>query len=221
MARTRKYHVSLSHKERKIIQHYKKKTNSENARTRCDILLEADAGRHFPERSYEQVAAKTGACVSTVITVLKEFLQSGFMETVKPKRNPASDTARLKVTGDLEAKIIALACSSAPDGRARWTISLLCDRLEVILEDTSISRSTVARVLSGNELRPHLNEYWCIPPEEDADFVANMEDILDVYQQPYDPEYPLWCMDEKPYQILGDWRGPGTPAHAAWRPCQA
>lgn len=59
-----------------------------------------------------------------------------------------------------------------------------------------------------NELRPHLSEYWCIPPKDDAEFVANMEDILDVYQQPYDPDYPLWCMDEKPYQLLDESRNP-------------
>ena len=59
-----------------------------------------------------------------------------------------------------------------------------------------------------NDLRPHLNEYWCIPPEEDAEFVACMEDILDVYQRPFEPDYPVWCMDEKPYQILGEGREP-------------
>lgn len=48
----------------------------------------------------------------------------------------------------------------------------------------------------------------CIPPKEDADFVACMEDILDVYQMPYDPKYPLWCMDEKPFQLLGEAREP-------------
>ena len=35
-----------------------------------------------------------------------------------------------------------------------------------------------------------------------------MEDILDVYQKPYDSDYPLWCMDEKPYQILDECRKP-------------
>ncbi len=59
-----------------------------------------------------------------------------------------------------------------------------------------------------NDLRPHLNEYWCIPPKDDAEFVANMEDVLDVYEQPYDPEYPLWCMDEKPFQLLDESRNP-------------
>ena len=74
--------------------------------------------------------------------------------------------------------------------------------------ETSLSRSTVCRILQRNEIRPHLSEYWCIPPEEDAEFVANMEDILDLYQMPYDPKRPLWCMDEKPYQLLGESRDP-------------
>ena len=58
------------------------------------------------------------------------------------------------------------------------------------------------------KIRPHLVDYWCIPPQEDAEFVAAMEDILDVYQMPYDSARPLYCMDEKPYQILGESREP-------------
>jgi len=38
-----------------------------------------------------------------------------------------------------------------------------------------------------NELRPHLKEYFVIPPEQNAEFVAQMEDILDLYQRPYVP----------------------------------
>ena len=48
-----------------------------------------------------------------------------------------------------------------------------------------------------------MNDYWCIPPKESAEFVANMEDILDIYEMPYNPELPVVCMDEKPYQCLG------------------
>ena len=49
-----------------------------------------------------------------------------------------------------------------------------------------------------------MNDYWCIPLKEDADFVACMEDVLDVYELPYNPARPVVCMDEKPYQLLGD-----------------
>jgi len=49
-----------------------------------------------------------------------------------------------------------------------------------------------------------LKEEWCIPPKEDAAFVCNMEDVLEVYTQPYDPQHPLICMDEMPKQLLMD-----------------
>ena len=42
---------------------------------------------------------------------------------------------------------------------------------------------------------------WCIPPEQNAAFVACMEDILDVYRQPYDVDFPGICMDEKSYLL--------------------
>jgi hypothetical protein len=41
-----------------------------------------------------------------------------------------------------------------------------------------------------------------IPPKQNADFVANMEDVLDVYQRPYDPDCPVVCMDEQPVQLV-------------------
>lgn len=49
-----------------------------------------------------------------------------------------------------------------------------------------------------------MNAYWCIPSKVDAGFAACMEDVLDVYEFPYDPMRPVVCMDEKSYQLLGD-----------------
>ena len=45
-------------------------------------------------------------------------------------------------------------------------------------------------------------DYWVIPPEQNAEFVANMEEVLDTYAKPYNPEQPLVCMDEQPVQLL-------------------
>lgn len=45
---------------------------------------------------------------------------------------------------------------------------------------------------------------WCIPPKQNAEFVARMEDVLEVYSRPYDETHPVVCMDEKPYQLLSD-----------------
>jgi len=59
-------------------------------------------------------------------------------------------------------------------------------------------------------------EYWVIPPEADAEFVANMEEVLDVYERPYDRDYPVVCMDEQPVQLLKETRVPikATKEHA-------
>lgn len=51
-------------------------------------------------------------------------------------------------------------------------------------------------------------EYWVIPPEADAEFVAQMEEVLDTYEQPYDPDHPIICMDEQPVQLIKEVRKP-------------
>jgi len=57
-------------------------------------------------------------------------------------------------------------------------------------------------------LKPHLRQCWCIPPENSGEFVAAMEDILDVYKRPYDPTRPVVGMDETPKQLVADVRIP-------------
>ena len=58
-------------------------------------------------------------------------------------------------------------------------------------------------------------EYWVIPPEADAEFVANMEEVLETYEKPYDPAHPVVCMDEQPVQLIKETRTPirGTQKH--------
>lgn len=53
-------------------------------------------------------------------------------------------------------------------------------------------------------MKPHLKEQWCIPPEANAEFVAAMEDVLDVYHRPYDEKRPLVCLDETSKQLVGE-----------------
>jgi hypothetical protein len=54
-------------------------------------------------------------------------------------------------------------------------------------------------------------EYWVIPPEQDAEFVACMEEVLETYEQAYDPQRPVLCMDEQPYQLFQETRVPIEP----------
>lgn len=59
-------------------------------------------------------------------------------------------------------------------------------------------------------------QYWVIPPEANAEFVASMEEVLETYEQPYDPQCPVLCMDEQPVQLLKETRVPipATAKHA-------
>jgi hypothetical protein len=56
-------------------------------------------------------------------------------------------------------------------------------------------------------------EYWVIPPGADGEFVAHMEEVLEIYEKPYNPAYPVLCMDEQPVQLLKETRTP-IPATA-------
>ena len=62
---------------------------------------------------------------------------------------------------------------------------------------------------------------WCIPPQQDARFVAAMEDVLEVYERPYDPERPLVCLDEGAKQILSEVRVPLPLKPASLKPASA
>ena len=59
-------------------------------------------------------------------------------------------------------------------------------------------------------------QYWFIPPEADAEFVARMENVLATYALPFDPQVPVLCMDEQPVQLTKETRAPiaATKRHA-------
>ena len=64
----------------------------------------------------------------------------------------------------------------------------------------------VRRLKKG--LTKRMVEYWVIPPEQNAEFVANMEEVLEVYAKPYDAMHPVVCMDEQPVQLIKETRVP-------------
>ena len=108
----------------------------------------------------------------------------------------------------MEARLIKITCGPVPGGHSFWTIRLLEEQGKIEFEEPA-SREAIRRSLK-NWLRPHRSEYRCLPSKADADFVACMEDVLDVYTLPYNPAIPVGCMDEKPYQLQGEARDSWT-----------
>ena len=112
-----------------------------------------------------------------------------------------------KLTGKEEALLVATACASPPEGRARWTLNLLADAIVKLTDHQSLSRETVRRRLAENDLKPWRRDMWCIP-QVDGEYVARMEDVLDLYAEAPDPKRPVICFDESPVQLIGEVRQP-------------
>jgi Homeodomain-like domain len=112
-----------------------------------------------------------------------------------------------KLSGKEEALLVATACSNPPEGRARWTLELLAGELVRLTEHDNISRETVRRRLAENELKPWRNDMWRVP-QVDGEFVARMEDVLDLYAEEPDRKRPVVCFDESPIQLIGEVRHP-------------
>jgi transposase len=102
---------------------------------------------------------------------------------------------------------VATACSSPPVGRARWTIELLAGEMVRLTRHDSLSRETVRRRLAENALQPWRQKMWCVP-KIDGEYVARMEDVLDLYAEIPDLQHPVVCFDESPTQLIGETRQP-------------
>ena len=165
--------------------------------TRARILLKLDEGY-----SGAEIADHLDVGTTTVERVKKRFLSEGVEGAVEHRKQQAYKPR--KIDGRLEAHLIALAAGDPPEGRSQWSLRLLADRLVELAEFDSISPETVRRTLNDNELKPHLKRNWCIPPKQNAAFVCAMEDVLDLYEEEYDPLRPVVCFDEKPCQLIGD-----------------
>ncbi len=166
---------------------------------RAQILLAAEAGA-----SDEEIAIRIGVGGSTVYRTKRRFVLGNLELALREEPRPGAER---KLSGKEEALLVATACSSPPEGRARWTIDLLAGEMVRLTEHDSISRDTVRRRLAENELKPWRKDMWCIP-QVDAEYVARMEDVLDLYAEPPDPKRPVVCFDESPTQLIGEVRQP-------------
>ena len=170
------------------------------------ILLKADSGPCGARWTDAAIANALDVSESTIARVRRRFAKERLAAALS--RRPPRREYRRKLDGEQEAHLIALACSSPPDGYGRWSLRLLADRMVELEEVDALSYQTVRRALKRNELKPWLRKQWVIPPKANAEFVWRMEDVLSVYTRPYNPKRPQVCMDEVSKQLLAETREP-------------
>src|ERR1019366_2141861 len=141
-------------------------------------------------QSTPALGVSLGLSAKAVWQIAKRYQQGGLdralFDGARPGKAPALDQEQRQ-------RIIAVACSPPPEGRARWTVRLLTEE--------AIRRKLVPRVGRGTmrgltESRGE-KKMWCVA-KLDEEYIARMEDLLGLYERPLSASEPVVCIDEKP-----------------------
>lgn len=202
----KKYIVRLTAEEREHLNEVIKKLKGSGQKVRrAQVLLKADADG--PNWTDKRIAEAYSCRTKTVEDIRQRLVERGFQAALDGKKRETSPTPK-RFNGEQEALVIATRLGSPPPGYANWSLRLLARRVVELEIVESVSYETIRRTLKKNGMTQRKIAYWVIPPENDAEFVAHMEEILDVYERPYDAEHPVICMDEQPVQLIKETRPP-------------
>jgi transposase len=195
-----RYIVSLEASERQLLEALVAGgTRAVRRIKRAQILLAADA-----RRTDEEIASTVQVSTATVYRTKRRFVEDGIEHALSEDPRPGG---KRKLSTTEEAMLVALACSSPPQGWGKWTLDLLADEMVRLTPHEQISRDTIGRRLDENDLKPWQRKMWCIP-KIDAEFVARMEDVLELYTARPATGTAVVCFDETPRQLIGEARIP-------------
>ena len=144
---SKRYLVTLTPEERRgLTEMVRVGRRSALTLTRARVLLKADQAAGGPAWPDARIAEALDCGLRTVERVRQRFVERGLEPALgrKPQDRPSRER---KFDGAAEARLIALACSAPPAGRARWTLKLLADKLVELELFASVSDETVRRVL--------------------------------------------------------------------------
>jgi len=147
----KKYIVELTSEERSGLKNIiKAERMAEHKRRHARILLKADQGPQGPAWKDADIANAFDCTIKSVERFRKRLLEHGLDAAMEHSNRGAYRTKKLD--GVAEAHLIATACSSAPEGRNRWTVRLLADEMVSLGIVDSCSKSTVHNTLKKTNL---------------------------------------------------------------------
>lgn len=147
-----RYRVTLTKEERKDLEAMTRRGKTHARRfIHARALLLCDAGTDGPAWNVADVAAALGVTSRALEHLKKRFVEEGLEAalTRKPREKPPRE---ITFDGAFEARLLALACSDAPEGRRRWTVRLLADKAVELKFTETVSHMTVQRVLKKMNL---------------------------------------------------------------------
>jgi hypothetical protein len=146
-----KYHVTLTAEERDHLMQIITKGKTEGYRIRhAHILLAADEIDENKEWTDANIARAYHTTERSIGNLRRRFVEKGLESALgREKREVAP---RIKIDGETEAKIVALTCSDAPEGRSQWTLRLLADKVVELGIMESVSHTAIADCLKKTKL---------------------------------------------------------------------
>jgi len=147
-----RYRVTLTQEEREELETLTKRGKTHAKRfVQARALLLCDAGDNGPAWKVEDVAEALGITSRTIEHLKKRFVESG-LEAAMERKTRDKPPRDIKFDGAFEARLIALACTDAPEGRKRWTVRLLADKAVELNYAESVSPMSVQRTLKKTNL---------------------------------------------------------------------
>jgi len=149
----RKGTVKLTIKERADLERYCS-TGVHDVRlvNRAKIILALDTSGGRTAERREAIAARLGISRQTVNNAKNDFLAAENLTTFLQRKQRETPPVPSKITGDVEARIIALACGEVPKGYSRWTLRLLAKKTVQLHYSTTMSHMTISRLLKKRNL---------------------------------------------------------------------
>jgi hypothetical protein len=145
--------VMLSEDERWKLERFIK-TGVRDVRlvTRAKVILALDRSNKKDHLRITRISEELGIARQNIYAIRKDFLQAANIEAFLKRKKRESPPVPAKVTGEIEARIIALACSQPPEGYARWSVRLLAKKSVELSIIDSIGRMTVERLLKKRSI---------------------------------------------------------------------
>ena len=126
-------------------------TESARKLTRARILLKTDEGELGPAYADKEIKEAVEVSIPTIERTRKTFVLQGLTAALTPKKRSKPSRPQ-KFDGEKEAHLIALACSEAPEGHARWTLRLLAEKMVELNHVSTVSHETIRRTLKKTNL---------------------------------------------------------------------
>jgi len=140
------YKVELTKQEREeLLSIIRKGKHTSQIYRNAYILLNTDEGEYSEKVTNAEISKVLKVGMRTIDRVKKRFVEEGYDACLS--RKPTTRVYEKKVDGDVEAKLVSIACSEPPEGFAKWSLRLLADKMVELQYVESISHETVRTVL--------------------------------------------------------------------------